>query len=284
MTRILVGLDGSLRGEKALAWAADRAARTDASLTLLTVIDPEAARATGATAEMLSVAVNNTLRNAQDALMKEHPGMEVNIAAVQGRIIDSIVEASSGHDMIVLGSHHGASVGEALGGAKGLRVSVSVPVPTVVVPVDWNPEDQGEGVVVGVGPDKVSDAAVMFGVKEAVAQEQELKLISAWGLPPYLTKPAEAMGGGIDPVGKQFQEDLDLRASVLRVANPEITITAKAVEGPVPARVISEEAVNSKLLVLGTHSRTVMGRALFGSVTHGVLLHLHVPTVIVPQA
>jgi nucleotide-binding universal stress UspA family protein len=35
--------------------------------------------------------------------------------------------------------------------------------------------------------------------------------------------------------------------------------------------------------VLGTHSRTVLGRALFGSVTHGVLLELDTPTVVVPQ-
>lgn len=38
------------------------------------------------------------------------------------------------------------------------------------------------------------------------------------------------------------------------------------------------------MFVLGTHSRDALGRALFGSVTHGVLLNLSAPTAVVPQA
>ncbi len=38
------------------------------------------------------------------------------------------------------------------------------------------------------------------------------------------------------------------------------------------------------MLVMGTNSRNALGRTLFGSVTHSVLLNLKVPTIIVPQA
>ena len=89
--------------------------------------------------------------------------------------------------------------------------------------------------------------------------------------------------GGVGPVGEQFQQNLDQLAAELKEANPELDVVAHAVEGSSPTRAILEYARDSKLLVLGTHSRSALGRTLFGSVTHSVLLNLCVPTVIVPK-
>lgn len=66
-------------------------------------------------------------------------------------------------------------------------------IPTVVVPCDWDVTCAGKsGVVVGVGPDNVSDAAVAFGVGEAIDSAQPLELVSAWGIPAWMSRPAEA--------------------------------------------------------------------------------------------
>ena len=95
-------------------------------------------------------------------------------------------------------------------GAKGLRVSVSTSVPTVVVPADWDAQQQGTGIVVGVGPDEaVSARAIDFAARVAVATQQPLELISAWGVPAWLERTAESMGGGLAPVGEQRQIELD---------------------------------------------------------------------------
>lgn len=283
MSSILVGVDGTERGQRAVEWAARYGKREGASLELMAVVDPAVARAFGAEKASTDAAIEGVLEAAKQQALGIYPEASVSTRIVTGKIIDCLVDEAAGCDMVVMGSHHGATVGETVGGAKGLRVSVSVDVPTVVVPSDWDFRNENRRVVAGVGPDESSTAAVHFAVREALADGEQLDLVSGWGLPALLTRPAEAMGGGIGPVGEQFQANLDALAAELKEANPDLDVAAHAVEGPSPTRAIVEYARDSKLLVLGTHSRSALGRTLFGSITHSVLLNLVVPTVIVPN-
>lgn len=283
MTSILVGVDGTSRGDRAVEWASRQALRTSASLTLVSVIDSDAVRTFGVASDAVRQAATDVLEEKAAALSEAHPGLKVEISVVEGEVISALADAADAHDLVVLGSHHGATIGETVGGAKGLRVSVSTKVPTAVIPADWDPSSEGEGVMVGVGPDNVSENAIAFGVREALLLGEPIELVSAWGLPPLLTRPAEAMGGGLGPVGEEFQRNLDKRVENLRAQFPDLQVTGRSVEGPSPARVLIESSKGCKMLVLGTHSRTVFGRALFGSVSHSVLMNLAVPTVIVPM-
>lgn len=281
--KILVGIDGTERGERALEWAARYGAREGAALTLIAVVDPAAARAYGIDKQTGDAAIEGVLQEAKDKVLAKYPDTEVDTVISVGKVVDCLVDAAESHDMVVMGSHHGASVGETVGGAKGLRVSVSVDVPTVVIPCDWEQDSSNHRIVVGVGPDESSLNAIRFAVREAVTDGEQLDLVSGWGLPAILTKPAEAMGGGLDPVGEQYQRNLEQLAAELKAENEELDVVAHAVEGSSPTHAILNYARDSKLLVLGTHSRSTLGRTLFGSVTHSVLLNLCVPTVIVPQ-
>ena len=141
----------------------------------------------------------------------------------------------------------------------------------------------GEGVVVGIDPDGSTNQALDFAIAEAIATEQPLRLITGWGLPAWISKPAEAMGGGLGPVGEQYQARLDSLAAVLREEHEGLDVRGHAVEGSSPTRVLQGYAKTRGVLVLGTRSRAALGRALFGSVTHSTLLNLTIPTVIVPQ-
>ncbi len=281
--KILVGIDGTERGERALEWAARYGAREGASLTLIAVVDPAAARAYGIDKQTGDAAIEGVLQEAKDKALAKYPGTEISTMISVGKVVDCLVDAAEGHDMVVMGSHHGASVGETVGGAKGLRVSVSVDVPTAVIPCDWEQDSANHRIVVGVGSDESSINAIKFAVREAVTDGEQLDLVSGWGLPAILTKPAEAMGGGLDPVGEQYQRNLEQLAAELRESNEDLDVVAHAVEGSSPTHAILNYAKDAKLLVLGTHSRSALGRTLFGSVTHSVLLNLCVPTVIVPQ-
>lgn len=281
--KILVGIDGTERGERALEWAARYGAREGAELTLVAVVDPAAARAYGIDKQTGDAAIEGVLQEAKGRVLAKYPATEVDTMISVGKVVDCLVDAAEGCDMIVMGSHHGASVGETVGGAKGLRVSVSVGIPTAIIPCDWEQGSSNHRIVVGVGPDESSINAIRFAVREAITDGEQLDLVSGWGLPAILTKPAEAMGGGLDPVGEQYQRNLEQLAAELKAENEELDVVAHAVEGSSPTRAILNYAKDSKLLVLGTHSRSTLGRTLFGSVTHSVLLNLCVPTVIVPQ-
>ena len=194
MTSILVGVDGTRRGDRAVAWAARQAEREGASLALLSVIDSDMVRTFGVASDAVRDAVQSVLDETAQSVAAQHPDLEIKTTIVEGEVVSSMANAANLHDMIVLGSHHGATIGETMGGAKGLRVSVLTKVPTVVVPADWDLDTENEGVMVGVGPDNVSENAIAFGVHQAEMLNQELVLVSAWGLPPLLTRPAEVMG------------------------------------------------------------------------------------------
>ena len=84
-------------------------------------------------------------------------------------------------------------------------------------------------------------------------------------------------------MGEQYQRNLENLAAQLKETDERLEVVAHAVEGLSPTKAILDYAKDSKLLVLGTHSRSALGRTLFGSTTHSVLLNLCVPTVIVPQ-
>lgn len=284
MESILVGIDGSERGEKALRWAAHLANREGASLALLAVIDPASDRMAKSDSKLLREAVDHVLGEAQKLVNDAYPELRVEASYVKDDIVEALVNAAENHDMIVMGSHHGrASVAEKVWGAKGLRVSVSASVPTVVVPVDWDPGKEARGIVVGVGPyDAVGDGAVALGVHLAESLDQPLKLVSAWGIPTLLSKSAEFMGGGLAPVGEQFQRNLDVRVASINESNPEVKVEGHSINGPSPTQVLMEQAKDCRVLVLGTHARSAVSRALFGSTTCGVLNHLTVPTVVVP--
>ena len=86
------------------------------------------------------------------------------------------------------------------------------------------------------------------------------------------------------PRRRQRQIELDCQLGRLAFEYPALQVTGRTVEDSSPSRALIEAGKEASMLVMGTNSRNVLGRTLFGSVTHSVLLNLKVPTIIVPQA
>lgn len=184
MGSILVGIDGSDRGRRALDWAVRFARVVGYDVHMLAVIDEAIANKAGVGVETITDTVTAALEKKRQAALESYPDMRIQASVSVGDIVGVLADSAAMHDLIVLGSHHGHTIGETISGAKGLRVSVSTSVPTVVVPADWDAKQQGTGIVVGVGPDEaVSARAIDFAARAAVATQQPLELISAWGVP-----------------------------------------------------------------------------------------------------
>lgn len=284
MKNILVGIDGSDRSQCALDWATALANKTEGSqVTLLAIIDPGSVRLAGSDEKILQTAVDNVLGLAQEHIVENYPNLTVNTTVGRGDIVEALIAASEDHDIVVLGSHHNRTVGERVFGAKGLRVATGSRTATAVIPSDYTPDHSGHGIMVGVGPDDTSNDAVVTGVNMALAFNEPLELVSAWGVPTLLARSAEVMGGGLQPVGEMFQRKLDTLIAQIKEKYPELEVTGRSVEGSSPTQVIMECAKDKRMLLLGTHARSRVSRALFGSVTFGVLSRLEIPTIIVHE-
>ena len=167
----------AIGGRRALDWAVRFARVVGYDVHMLAVIDEAIANKAGVSVETISDTVTAALEKKRQAALESYPDMHIQASVSVGDIVGVLADSAAMHDLIVLGSHHGHTIGETIGGAKGLRVSVSTSVPTVVVPADWDAQQQGSGIVVGVGPDEaVSARAIDFAARAAAAMQQSLEL------------------------------------------------------------------------------------------------------------
>ncbi len=283
MKKILVGIDGTRRGDKALEWALKEADVDDSEITLLHVVDPRQIGSTAAGSDVFQGQIDAMLQSKRDMAEEKRPGVSINAKIMTGGVVEILASTSKDYDAVVLGSHHGRSVSETFTGAKPLRIAITSAVPTVVVPVDWDPNGGDKNALVGVAPDDSSDSAIELAIKVTNRRQEHLELMSVWGIPSFLSKPAEAMGGGLGPVGEEFQRRLDGLVAYAKQQCPNLDVSGKTVEGPTISKVLIEKSADYRILYLGTHQRSAIGRAMFGSVTHSVLMNLVVPTIVVPQ-
>jgi nucleotide-binding universal stress UspA family protein len=283
MTKILVGYDGTERGEKALSWACHNVPSDDAHITLFTVIDSDVADSSNLAEDALRRAVLEELDKDRAKVAEQFSDITFSVDCAEGHVVDTLAEASKDYDLIALGSHHGRSVGETVSGAKGLRISMLADVPTAVIPVDWDPEQPGTGIVAGVDPQHTTDAAVDFAVSEALALDERLYLVTAWGVAPWLSRAANAMGGELYRVGEGLQAKLDETLATLKADHPDLKAVAEAVEGGSPSRVLHDYVKDHRMLVLGAKARSTVSRMVYGSTAHSTLMNLCVPTIVVPN-
>ena len=141
MPGIVVGIDGSGHSRRALEWAMNEAATRQASLTVITVHpamvghyggvandpqDPERTEKARASAQAETDKVLAGLDG-------PHP-VSVTVRAVHGFPAQELIRASSGADIIVLGSRGAGGFTRLLLGSVTAQVSPHAHCPVVIVP------------------------------------------------------------------------------------------------------------------------------------------------------
>jgi nucleotide-binding universal stress UspA family protein len=125
--RIVVGVDGSRSSNAALRWAAHQAELTGSTLELLTAWEwPTTYGAPIAFPPDYDPAgaAQNVLDEAAATVRAQHSGVEVHTVAEQGHPAPSLVAASQGAELLVVGCRgHGEFVGMVLGSVSEHCVS-----------------------------------------------------------------------------------------------------------------------------------------------------------------
>jgi nucleotide-binding universal stress UspA family protein len=130
-SKIVVGVDGSIDGQRALAWALDEAARRTAELLVVhvweypsaTYVFPPGPQEEGAK-EVLAKSIE-----ALDA-----PNVHIRTRLVEGRPVTALVRESLDADMLVVGSRGRSAVASVVLGSVSTGCIHHAACPVVVVP------------------------------------------------------------------------------------------------------------------------------------------------------
>lgn len=140
-------------------------------------------------------------------------------------------------------------------------------------------------IVVGIDGSDASKIVLRWAIDEAALRGDTVTAIHAY-LPFDATWAAlpEVALAAIPP--EAFEHDAQERATaildeILAGIDTDVTVTSKAVAGR-PADVLIEAARDADLLVVGSRGHGGFRGLLLGSVSHQVVTHAVVPTVVVP--
>lgn len=267
---VLVAVDGSARNHGALTWATDACRTSGGRLVLAHVID----RHTGF--DGLGYQRGwNMLQTIRDALVAD--GCRVTTELASGPVDRALVRLAADQSLLVVGRRgHGTFIRLRVG-ATSLSVAELSPVPVVVVPDVWRPEEFRElPVVVGVDPGDPPRRALSFAFRES--SRRGVPLVVAAGREPV--EDSASIPAGLVPEPRDVKA-LEELVRQYQVDYPDVAVRTVHRRAH-PLEVLLNLAGPTQLIVLGRHSDKVRGGFPFGSIARAALHYAEVPVAIVP--
>jgi nucleotide-binding universal stress UspA family protein len=285
MKTILVPLDGSDLAGRAVPFAATLAARGKSSLLLLRAVNTLTAPTDAAGQALVD--------EAQQALDATAAALEADGLTATTRVVDrqaesAILEATADEDvaLIVMSTHGRGGLGRFIYGSVADTVLRHAPVPVLTVPPhglsEW-PTDGRVKVLVPLDGSELSRQAVEPACELVDALGGSLLLGSVVTFPSY-SMYAEGYvfvdpdpGSGVLADTRQYLEAV---AAGLRTESRPVEVCATYGSPYFGITSMAREA-GVGLIVMATHGRGGMSRALLGSVATATLRQSDVPIVLV---
>jgi len=264
---IVVGVDGTTTGLRAVAWAAKEAILRGRPLRLVhaapylgTPDDPAArGRADAVLARARSVAHQIAPQLATDAVVLPDPP------------VAALIDASADAELLVLGMI-GGSGPEIVLGSVTLDVTTSAHCPVAVVRGESSGDHPRRGrpasVLLGIESVGADAAAVTVAFEDAERHGSGLVVVQVPRDAGHLGRAASAVYDRLAP---------------WRSDHPDVDVTVRIGQGN-PGLALLHESTDVRHIVLGTRGRHAAVRAVLGSVSRFVLHHSLVPVTVVPRS
>jgi nucleotide-binding universal stress UspA family protein len=297
--RILVGVDGSARSERALRWALREARARDAALSAVHVFDVPSLR--GPLDREVSLEEEHARAREHVDRMVAQAGWRGTAAAVDIQAVPTTDHHSAAHvllrharhaDLVVVGARGLGGFAGLLLGSVSQQVAAHASVPVAVVP---GPASSGgartipQSVVVGVDGSAYATAALRWAVEHAAVHLHH-PVTAVYVHPPVPATLTAGIASGIDHAmldelwthghaeAHEALEDLVAKAT----AGVDVAVDSVAIPGTTPARHLLEYAAgHDGLLVVGSRGHGGFPGLLLGSVSMQCLHHGALPVVVV---
>lgn len=288
--RILVAVDDSDCSTQALRYALGMAGQYDAAVDVLHVLDERTVVPPLATAGELEVLREHgtEVLAAAEATAGE-AGRSVTTHLREGVPRETILATARDleADVVVVGKHGRTGLDRYLVGSVAARVVRKAAVPVLVVPegvagaVD---EAAFDDLLLPTDGGEHAEKAARYGVDIAHHCGSTLHVLTAVDL-AAAAGPFDA--GGVSPefvehLEAESRETVDRMVDRLRRMDPTVTVETAVVRGT-PHEAVREYVADTgvDLVVMRSHGRSGVKRALLGSVTERVLRVAGVPVLVV---
>ncbi|MFD1546041.1 universal stress protein [Nonomuraea guangzhouensis] len=277
---IVVGVDGSVPGFDAVAWAADDAFRMRVPLRSVCVVETWAYRVSQTPSpewdEVLIENARKVLAEAEELARERQPTVEVSTEVIKGTPAAAVLREQAGDAIeLVVGSRGLGGFAGAMLGSVSMNVAGQVPVPVVVV----RPRaavKHGE-IVVGLDGSPACEPALAYAFRQAELRGSTLRAVYAWALPFAL---AAGFSCDFEALREAQQGVAKEQLTPWRERYPNVKVIAD-VRCAHPVDALAAAGDRADLLVVGSHGRTAIGSIILGSVSRGVLHHAHCTVAVV---
>ncbi|MBB2910819.1 nucleotide-binding universal stress UspA family protein [Streptosporangium becharense] len=277
---IVVAVDGSDDATRAVRWAADDAFRRRLPLRIVHVVErgpydtprfavPDLPR-------MMVERGREVLLEAERTVRARQPSVEVSTELIEGSLTGILRREADAAAETVLGSRGLGGFAGALLGSVSTHVAGHAHGPVVVVRPGG--EEARREVVVGVDDSTESEPALAYAFEQARLRGCVLRAVHAWQLPVHAFAPEVVYD--MDEIRRAQHEVVRERLQAWREKYPGVTVVDDVRSGH-PVDALTDASGRADLVVVGSRGRGLIGAALLGSVSRGVLHHARCPVAVV---
>ncbi|WP_405917931.1 universal stress protein [Streptomyces sp. NBC_00728] len=288
---LVVGVDGSEPGMRAVDWATDEAALRGLPLRLVYASLWEryegASLAEGLDRSTEQVMADTVVEAAAERARRRDAGVRVTTEVMPDDAVSALLREGLNATALVLGSRGRSGIAEMLLGSVSLTVAARAHCPVIVLRGSHDNQG-GTGrrgpVVLGVGDPSHGSAAAVFAFREAAERGVPLEAVRAWrwpsretaGHPPAAGEPAR-------PHEREAVEILDKALNGTAAEFPAVVVHRSTTEGAARTALLDASA-DAGLLVVGVRRHDSHGHIgmQLGRVAHAVLHHASCPVAVVP--
>ena len=288
MDLIVVGIDGSTGSAHAVEWAATEASRTGIDLEIVHALDIPGTSAINVNAHLQGTTVaelenfsQHLLDIAAHRVAEVAPTAKVRTRMQIGSPTGVLIDASRDASALVVGSRGLGTLGRFVGSVS-LRCAARAHCPVFVIPDQGRHSPPVGPIVAAVDDSDLGAAALRFALIQALSCNTSVRAVTAYQLPVVSVPLEPEMISGFQRAGHdQAVRILDKMVDRVRSdATRHVAVETVVGQGSA-ADVITGEAKDAQLIVVGSHGRGAVRRVFLGSVSQRLLHQAEVPVAVV---